>query len=301
MDEYFTLLKSTLEENCLMNSPRQLFNCDETYLPLNIACEKVISRKNVYAQARGTSEHITLLCCASAAGIALPPMIFFSKCFPGGSYRFDGPDDALYAKSDSGWIDSELFLSWMKKVFLKHCGSQRPVLLFVDGHASHITLDVIDVAKGNDVLLFCLPPHTTHALQPLDVSVFKSLKSHFSKAIHALSFTKKDFVVSEREFARVVKTPFERAFSISNIKSGFSKCGIYPFNRDAIDHSKMVQPFSSDESNSSSSSSSISFASFSQDESISSVNLLCPRYPPQIQMMAIVLLRLQLHPQDQLQ
>ena len=65
-------------------------------------------------------------------------MIIFSKCFPGGSYRFDGPDDALYAKSDSGWIVSELFLSWMKKVFLKHCRSQRPVLLFIDGHASHI-------------------------------------------------------------------------------------------------------------------------------------------------------------------
>ena len=275
VDEYFTLLKSTLEENGLMNSPRQLFNCDETYLPLNIACEKVISRNNakyVYAQARGTSEHITLLCCASAAGIALPPMIIFSRCFPGGSYRFDGPDDALYAKSDSGWIDSELFLSWMNKAFLKHCGSQRPVLLFVDGHASHITLDVIDVAKENDVILFCLPPHTTHALQPLDVSVFKSLKSNFSKTIHALSFTKKDFVVSKRDFARVVKTPFERAFSISNIKSGFSKCGIYPFNPDAIDHSKIVQPSSSDESNSISSNSSISSASFSQDESISSVN-----------------------------
>ena len=141
VEEYFTLLKSTLEENGLMNSPRQLFICDETYLPLTIACEKVISRKNakhVYAQARGTSEHITLLCCASAAGIALPPMIIFSKCYPGRSYRFDGPDDALYAKSDSGCIDSELFLSWMKKVFLKHCRSQRPVLLFIDGHASHI-------------------------------------------------------------------------------------------------------------------------------------------------------------------
>ena len=32
------------------------------------------------------------------------------------------------------------------KVFLKHCGSQRPVILFVDGNASHINLDVIDLA-----------------------------------------------------------------------------------------------------------------------------------------------------------
>ena len=81
-------------------------------------------------------------------------------------------------------------------------------MLFVKGHASHINLDIIDLARENDVILFCLPPHTTHALQPLDVSVFKSLKSHFSKAVHALSFAKKGFIVSKREFARVVKTPF---------------------------------------------------------------------------------------------
>ena len=74
------------------------------------------------------------------------------------------------------------------------------------------------------------------------MSVFKSLKSHFSKAIHALSFAKKDFIVSKREFARVVKAPFERAFSISNIKAGFAKCGIHPFDPKAIDQSKIMQP-----------------------------------------------------------
>ena len=248
VDGYFETLKCTLEENDLVNEPRQLFNCDETFLPLNMSCEKVITRKNtkhVYAQSRGTSEHITLLCGASAAGVALPPMIIFSKSFPGGVYKFDGPDDAVYGKSESGWIDSELFIVWMKKVFRRYHGSQRPVLLFVDGHASHITIDVIDLARKNQIILFCLPPHTTHALQPLDVSVFKSLKSHFGKAVHALSFAKKDFVVSKREFARVVKTPFEKAFSMSNIKAGFKKCGIHPFDPNAVDQSKILPSFSS--------------------------------------------------------
>ena len=112
VDNYFACLKTILESNSLMGAPRQLFNCDETFLPLNFSCEKVIARKNakhVYTQSRGTSEHITLLCGASAAGVALPPMIIFSKSFPGGTYRFDGADDAVYAKSESGWIDSKLF------------------------------------------------------------------------------------------------------------------------------------------------------------------------------------------------
>ena len=49
----------------------------------------MVARKNakhdiVYAQSRGTSEHMTLLCGASAAGVALPPMIIFAKSFPAG-------------------------------------------------------------------------------------------------------------------------------------------------------------------------------------------------------------------------
>lgn len=43
----------------------------------------------------GTTDHIALLCCASAAGLPYPPMIIYAKSFPGGQYRFQGPDDAL--------------------------------------------------------------------------------------------------------------------------------------------------------------------------------------------------------------
>ena len=63
-------------------------------------------------------------------------MIIFSKSFPGGQYRFDGPDDALHAKSDSGWIDT---LTWFKKVFLKFTVAQRSLLLLIDGHKSHMS------------------------------------------------------------------------------------------------------------------------------------------------------------------
>ena len=68
---YVERLENTLQQ---INSPRQLYNCDETFLPLNISCEKVVTRKNTKHRVC-TTEHITLLCGASAAGVALPPMI----------------------------------------------------------------------------------------------------------------------------------------------------------------------------------------------------------------------------------
>ena len=149
-EEYFKLLKKTLEENGLINSPRHLYNCDETFLPLDGTREKAVTlkrAKHAYAQAHGTSEYITLLCGASAAGLALLPMITYPKAFPGGAYTFKGPDDAVYAKSESGSVDSELFLSWMNKVFLEFAVPQHPVMLFVDGHKSHLMLKLIDLAR----------------------------------------------------------------------------------------------------------------------------------------------------------
>ena len=125
-------------------------------------------------------------------------------------------------------------------MFLKYAVPERPVLLLVDGHKSHETIELVDLARSNNVILVCLPPHTTHALQPLDVSVFKSLKAHFSRSLRAWCFTKKNFVVTKRDFARVVKEPFELSFSMSNIKSGFNRCGVFPLNRDAIQSSKML-------------------------------------------------------------
>ncbi len=139
-----------------------MYNCDETFLPLDSTKEKVVAlkgSKSVYAQSTGTREHITLLCCASAAGIPHPPMIIYAKSFPGGQYRFEGPDDALYAKSDSGWVDTDLFLSWLRRLFLQYAVAQRPLLLIVYGHKSHINIDAIDFCCGNQIFALSSPTY----------------------------------------------------------------------------------------------------------------------------------------------
>jgi len=79
---------------------------------LNESKEKTVTAKTVkavYSQSMRTTEHITLVCAAYAAGTAIPSMIIYPKAYPGGQYKLGGPDDALYARSESGWVDSELF------------------------------------------------------------------------------------------------------------------------------------------------------------------------------------------------
>ena len=67
--EYFEPFHKTLESNGLTNSPRQIYKCDETILPLDCSREKVLTfkgAKDMYRQTHDTTDHITLLCCGSA-------------------------------------------------------------------------------------------------------------------------------------------------------------------------------------------------------------------------------------------
>lgn len=70
----------------------------------------------------------------------------------------------------------------MFKFFVGNIPPTRPVLLIQDGHVSHVSIEAIEFARANDIHLLCLPSHTTHILQPLDVGVFKSFKTNFNKA-----------------------------------------------------------------------------------------------------------------------
>ena len=100
----------------------------------------------------------------------------------------------------------------------------------LDGHGSHITIDVIEYARSEEIHLLCLPSHTSHILQPLDVGVFKSFKSFFSKACHQYMAKNPGHVITEDILATVVSEAFAQSHTPLNILGGFKKSGIYPFN-----------------------------------------------------------------------
>ena len=59
-----------------------------------------------------------------------------------------------------------------------------PVLLILDGHTSHTrNIDIIDLARQNNVQLLSIPPHSSHKIQPLDRSFMGPLKKYLTEEI----------------------------------------------------------------------------------------------------------------------
>ena len=82
---------------------------------------------------------------------------------------------------EKGWTDQELFSFWMTQLLVKFTPPAHPVLLLIDGHSSHYEPDTI---KEAGIMMLCLPPHSTHVVQPLDVSFFRPLKVYWYEACH---------------------------------------------------------------------------------------------------------------------
>lgn len=177
----------------------------------------------------------TVVTCINESGSTLPPMLIYPRKKPvPENYKEGAPPGSVFKTSENGWINGELYSEWLQ-FFIQQIPSARPVLIVQDGHASHLSIDLIELARANDIHLLCLPAHTTHILQPLDVGVFKTFKSHFHTACKWYTGEKPGRVVTVEVLASLVGRAWSLSLTPVNIMSGFRKCGIYPLNPGQID------------------------------------------------------------------
>ena len=176
---WFSDFELFLAEHNVKDSPTQIWNADEAGFSLCPKSSRVISMKsdkNVYGITGDSKDQITCLCVANAAGEVLPPR----QIFPGERFRYNPMANcvpgAYFGHSSNGWINTQLFYGWLINHFAKKVLVQ-PVVLLVDGHTSHIDVEVSKFCLENQILLYCLPSHSSHLLQPLDVGFFRSLKA----------------------------------------------------------------------------------------------------------------------------
>jgi DDE superfamily endonuclease len=151
------------------------------------------SKRPKYKLCSANLELVTIVECVAADGEFISPGIMFEgkqqyeaawfEVDPKISYvsglLIDLRLELTYSSiglSDNGWTSDFHCFEWFKDVFIPQAKARntsgKPILLIYDGHGSHEALNLLRLAKEHNIILFSLPPHTTHKLQPLDVGVF---------------------------------------------------------------------------------------------------------------------------------
>ncbi|KAJ8910650.1 hypothetical protein NQ315_011632 [Exocentrus adspersus] len=197
---------------------------------------QVVARKGskqvgaVASAERGTN--VTLIAAINVIGCSVPPMFVFPRKFFK-EYMLKGARiGSIGTANPSGWSTGDIFIKYLKHfINVVKPTPENKILLIVDNHESHLSIPAINMAREHGVIMLTFPPHTSHRLQPLDRSVFGPFKKYYNQACHEWLLNNPGKPMTIYEVAECVGKSYPRAFTPSNIESGFRVSGIFPLNR----------------------------------------------------------------------
>lgn len=239
INSFYDLLTEVLEQNDLLDKPERIFNMDETGVQMNNKVGKVVATKgsrSVHSITSGErGETLTVVACCNATGNFLPPVVIIKGVQKKDEFMDGLPSGSkVYMNRKSAYINTELFMTWLKEHFAK-MKPQGKVLLILDGHSSHSSaVDMLEFARANDIILLCLPSHTTSVLQPLDRAVFKPFKTFFTAETNLHMRLNPQKRINRQQSGKLIGKAWIRATTPANAISGFRGSGIYPINYNAI-------------------------------------------------------------------
>ncbi|KAF0303204.1 hypothetical protein FJT64_019523 [Amphibalanus amphitrite] len=154
-----------------------------------------------------------------------------------------GPPGTAYGTTPSGWMEGNIFESWFQTIFVpeitkKHDG--QPTVLVYDGHGSHMTYRTAALAKDNNITVVCLPPHTSHAIQPLDVAVFKPVKVAWAQILKRWQRESRLVAVDKSVFPTLISQLWKELDPVHAV-AGFRGSGLFPVDAEKV-RSRMVGP-----------------------------------------------------------
>jgi hypothetical protein len=149
----------------------------------------------------------------------------------------------------TGWVKAEHFLNLVKHVVSRVKPSkERPVVLLLDNHDSHLSIAALDYRKENGVSVLSFRPHCSHKLQPLDGSVYGPLKTYVNRACDAWIINHPGQIMTIYDLPVIINTSLIFAATPANIKAGFLATGIFPCNGDVFPDEEFLSSYVTDRS-----------------------------------------------------
>lgn len=117
---------------------------------------------------------------------------------------------------------------------------EKPIILIFDVHASHKSLEAIELPRKSGIVILTFPPHTTQKLQVLDIGIFGPFKNYMAQGMDLWVTNDPGVRITVYYLTAIIKDAFLRALTPNNIRRGFRKSGIAPFCPRAFDENDFV-------------------------------------------------------------
>ena len=111
-----------------------------------------------------------------------------------------------------------------------HVSKSNPELLISDNHTSHLGLEITTLAEKHGLAILTFPPHCSHRLQSLDVTVFGPFKTFYNRLADAWITPNPGRSISIYEIAKLSGAALLKAFNFEDITSALKATGIFPLN-----------------------------------------------------------------------
>ena len=237
---WFDRVQETIQRYGILE--QDIYNMDESGFQMGVASTaKVIcgsETRDSHAKSiqPGNREWITIIITINASGSALPPQIILAGKRHQSQWYSAIPKEYRISMSDNGWTNDNLGFEWLQEMFEKHTASQtagRYRLLILDGHSSHATASFDHFCTERKIIPLYMPPHSSHLLQPLDISCFGPLKHYYGQKIREMA-QNGIHAIDKMDFLSNYTKIHAHAFSKANILSGFAAAGLIPFKPEKV-------------------------------------------------------------------
>ena len=219
--DHFSKLKETLENMELFDHPQKICNLDEKCCRLAIHHQQGVITKKGQKQVYHVAPKY-------AAERRISLMIIFKSKNCRENFGDSFPPLACFEMAEKGGMTHGIFLKW----FYHFAKFKFPgkVLFIFDGAKCHLSPDIVNEADNHEVTLFCLSSNTIHELQPLDVAVFRAFEHYKDEEFLKFWRRRPNRTLSKELFGETFTPVWNKTITLSDIQSGFRKCGIYPFD-----------------------------------------------------------------------
>lgn len=240
IEEFQHNLKELLEKFKFVGD--RIFNLDETGVTTTVQAPHVVAETGVKQVGQVVSAErgqlLTMCAIVSASGNTLPPVFVFPRARMHAELMANSPEGSIGLANSptSGWMTTNLFLKVLEHI-KQHtrCSKEDHILLLLDNHESHCSLDAILYSRDSGIIMCTFPPHCTHRLRPLDVAVLGPFKTKLAQIQNDWLLSNPGSTISIPRLPGLIKSAFDLTFTRSNILSAFKKTGIWPFYSTVFD------------------------------------------------------------------